>query len=97
MSRVLGASEDQVEYVIKLVDTDKSGDIDFREFMAMMSDPKFKDPAKSEQMEVFEMFDKDGNGYISVAELKEAFHKLGGFLVNLLFTRRPHSVVCDSF
>jgi len=42
-----------------------------------MSDPRFNDPTKDEHREVFKMFDKDGNGQISVAELKEAFRNLG--------------------
>jgi len=85
MREVLGEaapSDDQVKEIIKHIDTDKSGDIDFREFMAMMSDPRFNDPAKNEHRQAFEMFDKDRNGRISIAELKEAFDKIGKFLVN---------------
>ena len=85
MREVLGEaapSDDQVKEIIEHIDTDKSGDIDFREFMALMSDPKFNDLAKNEHRQAFEMFDKDRNGRISVAELKEAFHKIGKFLVN---------------
>ena len=100
MRDVLGdaaPSDDQVKEIIKHIDTDKSGDIDFREFMDMMSDPKFNDLTKNEHRQAFDMFDKDRNGRISVAELKEAFHKLGEFLKNLPPARKHHSVVHDSF
>lgn len=100
MRDVLGdaaPSDDQVKEIIKHIDTDKSGDIDFREFMDMMSDPKFNDLTKNEHRQAFDMFDKDRNGRISVTELKEAFHKLGEFLKKLPPTRKHHSVVHDSF
>ena len=72
--------EDQIEAIIRAVDADESGTIDFGEFLTLMSDPKFNHPYKDERREAFEMFDKDGNGYISIAELKAAFRMLGKFL-----------------
>jgi len=96
MRDVLGSaapSDDQVKEIIKHIDTDKSGDIDFGEFMGLMSDPKFNDLAKNEHRQAFEMFDKDGNGHISLAELRDAFSKIGGFLVNLPPTRQPHGTI----
>jgi len=78
MGRVLGGtfSTDQVEAIIRSVDVDGSGTIDFDEFLTLMSDPRFN-LAKDEHRQAFDMFDKDGNGYISITELKEAFRKLG--------------------
>ena len=75
-------SRDQVNVIIKTVDVDNSGTIDFGEFMMLMSDPKFNELAKDERRQAFDMFDKDGNGYISVTELKEAFRGLGEFPPN---------------
>ena len=86
MKGVLGNAtplEDQVECIIKSIDIDGSGTIEFHEFLAMMSDPKFNDLAKDEHRQAFEMFDTDGNGQISVAELKDAFRTLGESLANL--------------
>ena len=100
MREVLGEaapSDDQVKEIIKHIDTDKSGDIDFREFMDLMSDPKFNDLAKNEHRQAFDMFDKDRNGRISVAELKEAFAKIGEPLVNSPPTHNPRSMAHDPF
>lgn len=72
--------EDQIKAIIRAVDVDDSGTIDFGEFLTLMSDPKFQHPYKDERREAFDMFDKDGNGYISLAELKTAFRMLGEFL-----------------
>ena len=80
--------EDQVKSIIKSVDADGSGTIDFDEFLDLMSDPKFN--PKDEHRQVFEMFDKDGSGRISVSELKEAFSNLGELLLNLSSTSKSH-------
>jgi len=80
MGKVLGSVtslKDQVQAIISSVDADGSGEIEFDEFLTLMSDPRFNDLAKDEHRQAFEMFDKDGNGQISVAELKAAFKMLG--------------------
>jgi calmodulin len=84
MKGVLGSEipKGEIEAIIKSVDADNSGTIDFDEFLTLMSDPKFHDPTRDESREVFEMFDKDGSGNISVSELKEAFRNLGQLIHN---------------
>lgn len=54
------------------IDTNKSGLIDYSEFIVATIDRKnlFKE---ERLVHVFEMFDKDGSGEISAAELKEFF------------------------
>lgn len=89
-------SKDQIEDIIRHVDIDGSGTIDFDEFLNLMSDPKFN-LAKDEHRQVFEMFDKDNSGHISIAELKAAFRNLGGFLPNLPPTSKSHRVIHDLF
>jgi len=96
MRRVLGDIpylEDQVKSIIESVDADGSGTIDFDEFLDLMSDPRFNDLAKDEHRQAFEMFDKDGSGHISVAELKEAFSNLGELSLNLSSTSKSHRVI----
>jgi len=87
---------DQVAVIISSVDSDGSGTIDFDEFLTLMSDPKFNNPARDEHRQAFEMFDKDGSGHISVAELKEVFRNLGKFLLNPTPTDRFHPMILDS-
>ena len=75
-------SKDQVEAIIKYIDVDDSGTIDFGEFLTLTSDPKSSKPAKGERRQAYNMFVKDGNGDINVAEPKEASRNLGEFLPN---------------
>lgn len=79
MGGVLGntTSKEEIDLIIRSVDADNSGTIDFDEFLALMLDPRFNNPDKDEHRQVFEMFDTDGSGHISVAELKSAFRSLG--------------------
>ena len=59
------------------VDTDGSGSIDFPEFLTMMA-RKMKDTDSEEEiLEAFKVFDKDGNGFISAAELRHIMTNLG--------------------
>ncbi|OPJ76413.1 calmodulin, striated muscle [Patagioenas fasciata monilis] len=59
------------------VDTDGSGTIDFPEFLLLMA-RKMRDTDSEEEMrEAFRVFDKDGNGYISAAELRHIMTNLG--------------------
>ena len=59
------------------VDADGNGTIDFPEFLTMMA-RKMKDTDSEEEiLEAFKVFDKDGNGFISSAELKHVMTNLG--------------------
>ncbi|WAR18958.1 CALM-like protein [Mya arenaria] len=54
-----------------------NGTIDFSEFLMMMA-RKLKDGDSEEEMrEAFQVFDKDGNGFISSAELRNVMNNLG--------------------
>ena len=53
------------------------GTIDFPEFLTMMA-RKMKDTDSEEEIkEAFKVFDKDGNGFISAAELRHVMTNLG--------------------
>ena len=59
------------------IDADGSVTIDFPEFLTMMA-RKMKDTDSEEEiLEAFKVFDKDGNGFISAAELRHIMTNLG--------------------
>ncbi|XP_054980248.1 calmodulin-like [Sorex araneus] len=61
----------------RYLDTDGNGTIDIPEFLTMMA-RKMKDTDSEEEIrEAFRVFDKDGNGYISTAELHHIMTNLG--------------------
>ena len=63
--------------MINEVDADGNGTIDFPEFLTMMA-RKMKDTDSEEELkEAFKVFDKDGNGFISAAELRHVMTNLG--------------------
>ncbi|KAK3578469.1 hypothetical protein CHS0354_038561 [Potamilus streckersoni] len=66
----------ELKAMIRTVDTDKSGTIDFDEFMQIFQTKLSVDP-EMELHEVFSFFDKDKDGGISPGELYEVLTKLG--------------------
>merc|ERR1711898_82187 len=68
--RSLGQNPTEAELadMINEVDADGSGTIDFPEFLDLMA---------KEIKEAFKVFDKDGNGFISAAELRHVMTNLG--------------------
>ncbi|CAO2626875.1 unnamed protein product, partial [Lemmus lemmus] len=72
-------TEAELQDMINEVDADVPGNgtIDFPEFLTMMA-RKMKDTDSEEEIrEAFRVFDKDGNGYISAAELRHVMTNLG--------------------
>ena len=63
--------------MIKEVNADDNGTIDFPEFLSLMV-RKMKDTDTEEELiEAFKVFDRDGNGFISPAELWHVMTNLG--------------------
>jgi Ca2+-binding EF-hand superfamily protein len=70
-------TEAELQDMVNEVDADGNGTIDFPEFLTMMA-RKMKDTDSAEEIkEAFKVFDKDGNGYISAAELRHIMTNLG--------------------
>ena len=63
--------------MINGMDADGNGTFDFPEFSSLMA-RKMKDTDTEEELvEAFKVFDRDGNGFISTAELRHVMTNLG--------------------
>nr|AAC68889.1 VU91A calmodulin [synthetic construct] len=70
-------TEAELQDMINEVDADGNGTIDFPEFLNLMA-RKMKDTDSEEELkEAFKVFDKNGDGLISAAELKHVLTSIG--------------------
>ncbi|RRT68587.1 hypothetical protein BHE74_00003021 [Ensete ventricosum] len=70
-------SEEELQEMIRNVDLDGNGTIDFGEFLNLMA-RKMKETDEEEELkEAFKVFDNDQNGYISASELRNVMMNLG--------------------
>jgi len=70
-------TEAELQDMIQEVDSGGDGQIDFSEFLSMMSRKMQENDTEEEIIEAFKVFDKDGNGFISAAELRHVMCNLG--------------------
>lgn len=73
-------SQKEVEEMIKNVDTNENGFVEYDEFLTMMRRASYEQPLNSDdarKREAFAVFDMDGNGYIDKHELKYVMRRLG--------------------
>ncbi|XP_068651115.1 probable calcium-binding protein CML18 [Aristolochia californica] len=76
----LKPSPTQLDALIQKVDTNSNGLIEFSEFVSLVAPDLLpvKSPYTEEQLrQLFRLFDRDGNGYITAAELAHSMAKLG--------------------
>ncbi|KAF9435634.1 calmodulin-like 3, partial [Entomortierella beljakovae] len=75
-----GITEASIQTMVRALDVDGSGTIDFLEFLTLMTRNSAKTDYDTELKEAFKVFDKDGNGFISRSELSHALSNLGSTL-----------------
>ena len=63
-------SEEASDLIIKLIDKNGDGLIDFEEFRSLKTQ-------QFDELSLFKVFDADGDGLISKEEVKEVYRKLG--------------------
>jgi len=76
--RLLGyeAEPSEVTLIMEKYDLDGSGTIDFDEYLMFMEDWMTND--EEQIREAFQVFDREGKGYLTIDELKVALTKYGG-------------------
>merc|ERR1712159_103224 len=66
----LKTEEGELEGMVNEVDVDGSGSIEFTEFLTLMSRKMKASDTEEEMRKAFTLFDKNGDGFISPAELR---------------------------
>jgi calmodulin len=77
------ATESELKLMVRKADTNGDGLINFEEFLTVMIgrlEAKWK-VQEDELLQAFRIFDKDGNGFITHEELKDAMHT-SGYMLN---------------
>mmetsp|Transcript_4993 Transcript_4993/g.10775 ORF Transcript_4993/g.10775 Transcript_4993/m.10775 type:complete len:150 (-) Transcript_4993:2102-2551(-) len=77
--RAVGKSptEAEVKTVLKDVDPDGRGLLDFNEFMSVMSKDIKNFDNEADLRDAWKVFDKDSKGFISISELKHVLSNIG--------------------
>ncbi|XP_042323750.1 calmodulin-like protein 3 [Sceloporus undulatus] len=70
-------TEAELQEMIKKLDTNKDGMVDFPEFLTLLGARMKSADSEEEIRKAFQVFDRDGNGYVSAAELRHIMTKLG--------------------
>ncbi|EFJ07531.1 hypothetical protein SELMODRAFT_236268 [Selaginella moellendorffii] len=73
----LHPTEVELQDMIDEVDKDKSGTVEFPEFVALMARKIRGGECEEELKEAFRVFDRDQNGYISAVELRQVMASMG--------------------
>ena len=81
-------SEEELREMIKEIDLDGNGVIDFNEFLYLMVKKMNTNDTEEELLETFKIFDRDGDGFVSSHELRNV---LARSHQDYLLGRRPRA------
>ena len=70
-------NEAELQEMINEVDADGNGYIDFEEFISLMAKKMKETDTEEEFTESFKIFNREGNGLISMAEIRHIMTNLG--------------------
>jgi calmodulin len=74
----LNPTDEELADLVRDIDTDGNGQIEFKEFLSLMVNKIGGDAASEDEIkQAFQLFDNDGNGYISTSELRQVMATLG--------------------
>ncbi|KAK1302233.1 putative calcium-binding protein CML14 [Acorus calamus] len=68
---------DQIHSLLTNIDSNRNGSVEFDELHSVISPYLMDDHEIDRLMEVFRLFDRDGNGFITAAELARSMAKMG--------------------
>jgi len=88
-------TEEELTDMINEVDHNGNGTIDFDEFVDMMGRKMRETDTAEEIRQAFRVFDKDGNGFISAAELRHVMTNLGERLTDEEVEEMIREADCD--
>lgn len=70
-------SEGEIQDMIREVDIDGNGNINFQEYISLMARRMRDGDLEEEMKQVFKLFDRDGNGKVGASELKSLMIGIG--------------------
>lgn len=68
-------SDTDIQKVLSRFDSDLSGDLSFEEYLALMA--VWVEEDETQIIEAFKVFDKSGDGFVTITELKKALCRFG--------------------
>ena len=88
----MNPSEDEIKKMIAEYDEDKSGEIEFAEFLMLMGKKLAEDELDEELVDSMKWMDKDQDKHIDAFDMRQTFFELG-----LIKQSELHSDRCESF
>lgn len=85
-------TQEELVQIIAEVDQDGGGSVDFDEFVDLMSSRMSENNEEYDIIDVFKVFDQDGSGYITAAELRHVMMNLDEELTD----KEIDNLICEA-